>query len=77
MAPAVPVIVRAMDRLHEEHLNKIGATVVVPETVEASLQVAGQVLRAAGIAESEVKTSLEDYRNHRYGKAAPPTSSSG
>jgi CPA2 family monovalent cation:H+ antiporter-2 len=66
-APGVPVIARAKDRIHENILNQIGATAVVPEAVEASLQVAGLALRTAGIAEDEVKDSLNAYRNQRYG----------
>ncbi len=66
-APGVPVIARAKDRPHETLLTRIGATAVIPETVEASLQMAGLVLRMAGIAEDKVESSLNAYRSNRYG----------
>jgi CPA2 family monovalent cation:H+ antiporter-2 len=71
-APGVPIIARAQDRVHEGHLNRIGATGVIPETVEASLQMAGLVLRSACISEGEVETSLNAYRSSRYGTTEPP-----
>lgn len=71
VAPGIPVIARAKDRIHEAHLNKIGATAVIPETVEASLQMAGLVLRSSGIAEAEIEASLSAYRSHRYGGKRP------
>jgi CPA2 family monovalent cation:H+ antiporter-2 len=66
-APGVAVIARAKDRIHENLLNQIGATAVIPETVEASLQMAGLVMRAVGIADDEVEGSLNAYRSSRYG----------
>lgn len=71
VAPGIPVIARAKDRIHEAHLNRIGATAVIPETVEASLQMAGLVLRSSGIAEAEIEASLSAYRSHRYGGKRP------
>lgn len=72
VAPQVPVIVRAKDRLHELALKTGGATAVIPETVEASLQMAGLALRSAGIGEDEVETSLTQYRTSRYGNPTLP-----
>jgi CPA2 family monovalent cation:H+ antiporter-2 len=66
IAPKVPVIVRAKDRRHEHHLKQFGVEAVIPETVEASLQLAGQTLRAAGIADSQAEASLDLYRRQRY-----------
>ncbi|TAN48053.1 MAG: potassium transporter KefB, partial [Rhodospirillales bacterium] len=66
-APGVPVFARAQDRIHEALLSQMGAAAVIPETVEASLQIAGLVLRSAGIAEDKVESSLTDYRKNRYG----------
>ncbi|OAN48111.1 potassium transporter KefB [Paramagnetospirillum marisnigri] len=68
VAPGVPVVVRATDRIHEAQMHKLGATAVIPETVEASLQMAAVVLRSAGIKEDEVEASLNAYRSSRYGK---------
>lgn len=67
-APRLPVIARARDRLQERELADIGAVSVIPETVEASLQMAGAVLRSAGIAEDKVEGSLRAYRSARYGR---------
>lgn len=68
VAPGIPIVVRATDRVHEGQLNKIGATAVIPETVEASLQMAGVVLRTSGISEDDIEASLAAYRSNRYAK---------
>jgi CPA2 family monovalent cation:H+ antiporter-2 len=57
--PKVPVYARARDREHMIELEKAGATAVVHEALEASLQLSGHVLRAIG-ASSEVATTLID-----------------
>lgn len=67
-APRLPVVARARDRLQERELADIGAVSVIPETVEASLQMAGAVLRSAGIPEDKVEGSLRAYRSARYGR---------
>lgn len=67
-APHLPIVARARDRAQEQVLGDIGATAVIPETVEASLQMAGSVLRQAGIGEEAVERSLKGYRNRRYGR---------
>jgi CPA2 family monovalent cation:H+ antiporter-2 len=66
-APRLPIVARARDRAQELVLGEIGATAVIPETVEASLQMAGSVLRSAGIDEDAVERSLKGYRSRRYG----------
>lgn len=67
-APRLPIVARARDRAQEQVLGDIGATAVIPETVEASLQMAGSVLRSAGIDDETVERSLKGYRNRRYGR---------
>jgi CPA2 family monovalent cation:H+ antiporter-2 len=67
-APTLPIVARARDRAQEQVLGEIGATAVIPETVEASLQMAGSVLRQAGIDDEAVEKSLKGYRNRRYGR---------
>lgn len=67
-APKLPIVARARDRIQEQVLGDIGATAVIPETVEASLQMAGSVLRSAGIDDEAVERSLKGYRNRRYGR---------
>jgi CPA2 family monovalent cation:H+ antiporter-2 len=45
----VPVLARAHDEAHARLLRAAGATGVVPETLEASLQLAGHVLETLGM----------------------------
>ena len=47
--PELPVLARARDPVHAARLLKDGATAVVPETVEASLQLGSQLLTALGV----------------------------
>ena len=49
--PQVPVLARARDAGHAQWLLHKGASEVVPETVEASLQLAARVLECAGVDE--------------------------
>ncbi len=64
--PDGTIVVRARDRGHSEALKAAGATAVVPEILEASLQLAGQSLRAAGIPVEIVEASLEALRAEDY-----------
>ena len=59
--PALPIYARARDRLHARRLLGHGATDVVPETVESSLQLSLRVLRGIGTSEevSAKRISLE------------------
>lgn len=66
-APDLAIVARARDRTQESVLDGIGATAVIPETVEASLQMAGLVLRSVGVADEAVLQSLSAYRSNRYG----------
>ena len=47
--PAVPLLARARDDAHAALLQQAGAKGVVPETLEAGLQLSGHVLEALGI----------------------------
>ncbi len=49
--PALPIYARARDRHHAKRLLGHGATDVVPETVESSLQLSLRVLRGIGTSE--------------------------
>lgn len=49
--PNLPVLARARDPVHAARLLRHGATAVVPETVEASLQLGVQLLSALGLSE--------------------------
>jgi CPA2 family monovalent cation:H+ antiporter-2 len=65
----LPVYVRARDHRHARTLRMLGATDVVPETVEASLQLSLRVLQGIGmpeeasldLIESERQAATEDF----------------
>lgn len=61
--PLVPIYARASDSAHAARLHAAGATVAMPETVEASLQLAGRVLDGLGIGEDVVRRRLEAQRS--------------
>ncbi|MEL7028161.1 MAG: monovalent cation:proton antiporter-2 (CPA2) family protein, partial [Pseudomonadota bacterium] len=46
--PELPVYVRSKDDAHTAHLIELGATCVVPEALESSLQLSGQLLQSLG-----------------------------
>ncbi len=52
--PDVQLFVRSRDEKHARTLKQAGATVVVPETLEASLQLSAFVLGSMGLTEREV-----------------------
>ena len=52
--PLLPVFARARDATHARTLLRLGATAVVPETVESSLQLAARVLEGVGTPEEAV-----------------------
>lgn len=66
-APDIPIFVRARDLRHRRELERQGATAVVPETIEASLQLGGVVLNALG-AGAEAGRIMEEYRRENYAK---------
>jgi len=61
--PQLPVFVRARDAAHAAALLRLGATQVVPETVEASLQLGGRVLASLGIPDQAVDVRLDRERD--------------
>ena len=63
-APALPIFARARDRSHAKRLLADGATVVVPEALEASLQLASSVLSGLGMPESDVAARIAREREH-------------
>jgi monovalent cation:proton antiporter-2 (CPA2) family protein len=64
--PKLPIYARAHSRQRCEQLLKIGASGVVSENLEASLQLARFALTAAGVDEVLVEQELEDYRHEYY-----------
>lgn len=61
--PGLPVIARARDAVHAARLLDLGATAVILETLEASLQLAGRVLELTGATEEVVHRRLEAQRD--------------
>jgi CPA2 family monovalent cation:H+ antiporter-2 len=65
--PDLPVFARARDEAHAAALRKAGATLVVPETLESSLQLAGVVLQQIGVPELAAVQRIEQERERRIG----------
>ena len=63
--PATPIFVRAHDRTHAKELHAAGATGIVPEALEAGLQLTGLVLSEFGITEESRVRVLDQQRNLR------------
>ncbi len=60
--PDLLIMVRARDARHAAHLYGIGATDAVPETIEASLQLAEAVLVEIGVAMGPVLATIHERR---------------
>jgi monovalent cation:H+ antiporter-2, CPA2 family len=60
--PDLLIVARARDAAHAAHLYAVGATDAVPETIEASLQLAEAVLVDVGIAMGPVIASIHEKR---------------
>lgn len=65
--PTIPIYARARDGTHAAGLIQAGATLAVPETIEASLQLAGRVLHGAGAADDIVQRRLDAQRSQELG----------
>jgi monovalent cation:proton antiporter-2 (CPA2) family protein len=66
--PHLQIVARARDSAHARHLLGCGASEVIPETVEASLQLAGRVLETAGEPAEAVAQALAQQRNAELAK---------
>jgi CPA2 family monovalent cation:H+ antiporter-2 len=64
--PTLNVFARAHDHRHMRRLKAAGATDVVPETYEMSLQLAGVVLRRLGTDPERVDSIVSQYRADEY-----------
>jgi monovalent cation:H+ antiporter-2, CPA2 family len=60
--PDLLIVARARDAAHAAHLYRVGATDAVPETVEASLQLAEAVLVDVGVPMGPVIASIHEKR---------------
>ncbi len=61
--PDAPVYARARDAEHARALSRLGAEVVVPEAVEASLRLAGRILSGLGWPEDAVSRRIDQERD--------------
>ena len=66
LRPDIPIIVRSFDDSHLDQLEQIGATEVVPETVEASMMLATHILLRLGVAREDVLRLIDVARENRY-----------
>ena len=66
LKPELPVIVRARDDAHLEHLKSLGATEVIPEVLEGSLMLAAQTLTQLGIPVERALEQVREVRANRY-----------
>jgi CPA2 family monovalent cation:H+ antiporter-2 len=61
--PHLPVLARARDAAHAEQLRQLGASEVVAEAEEASLQLGGLALQKTGLPEEAVRLRLDRSRS--------------
>jgi CPA2 family monovalent cation:H+ antiporter-2 len=65
--PGVPVVARSRDESHAAMLRDEGAAVVIPETLEAALQISAVVLQHAGLPEAAAAAAVDAERERRIG----------
>ncbi len=63
IAAHLPIVARARDARHARRLLELGADSVVPETVEASLQLAGRTFETLGLPADEIRLRLDRERD--------------
>jgi CPA2 family monovalent cation:H+ antiporter-2 len=68
LLPELPIVARARDIAQCEQLVLAGATHVVPEIVEGSLQLGGSLLLQLGRSREEVDQILEEFRRATYAR---------
>ncbi|KAK4411364.1 K(+) efflux antiporter 2, chloroplastic [Sesamum angolense] len=75
--PNVKTFVRAHDVDHGLNLEKAGATAVVPETLEPSLQLAAAVLAQAKLPTSEIAATINEFRSRHLSELTELCETSG
>ncbi|KAL0700439.1 hypothetical protein Bca4012_056561 [Brassica carinata] len=75
--PNVKTFVRAHDVVHGLNLEKAGATAVVPETLEPSLQLAAAVLAQAKLPTSEIASTINEFRTRHLSELTELSEASG
>jgi monovalent cation:proton antiporter-2 (CPA2) family protein len=69
--PALPIYVRARDQRHVAVLMANGATRVIPETAESSLQLGGVILSELGAPEERIDAMIAAVRRNDYQACGP------
>ncbi len=64
--PNLTIIVRSRDSSHSQELVSGGASQVVPETLEASMQLSNYILRASGYSRDEANHCIDAIRNIKF-----------
>jgi CPA2 family monovalent cation:H+ antiporter-2 len=70
--PQAQVLARAADTANAARLLELGATEVVPEALESSLQLAGRLLEKLGLPEDAVVQRLSRAREEALSRLSPP-----
>ncbi|MEW6258263.1 MAG: cation:proton antiporter [Pseudomonadota bacterium] len=66
--PDALILARVKDAAHARALSALGVSQVIPETVEASLQLCAHLLLALGLKEDEVQTRIDAAREKERGR---------
>ena len=64
--PNLPVHARAKDRRHCADLITQGASTAISETLETSLRLSEEILQGNGVAEEDIESVIEAFRNDYY-----------
>lgn len=64
--PHLPVCVRIKDHKHQEKLIDSGARLVVPETVEPTMQLATSIFHLMGMPQNEITQLLDTFRRQHW-----------
>ena len=64
--PDIPILVRTRDDSHLEDLQNLGATEIVPETLEASLMLSSHLLMLLNVPMKRVVRTMQEVRKSRY-----------
>ena len=64
--PNLPVHARAKDRRHCAYLITQGASTAISETLETSLRLSEEILQGNGVAEEDIESVIEAFRNDYY-----------
>lgn len=66
--PDLPILVRARDRSSTLELEQVGATAVVSEAAESSLQLGSIALKSLGVEEDDILCVIQEYREDDYAR---------